>query len=172
MCQMSDQYHFHKERMSYYVKTPVASTPLLASLVRGTKTWWEESTMCTLGNEKGSICFLCLKIPVVRVESLSVYFGFILNFRFYFLIPFSFVTFLMSNWILLFLTNLIFIQSLCPLRLYPSSLLLDFEVLLFLWVLKLLKSPAFCTVVVDLFVVFKNLWKRQWGHSTSQDTSV
>lgn len=27
----------------------------------------------------------------------------------------------MSNWILLFLTNLVFIQSLCPLRLYPSS---------------------------------------------------
>lgn len=43
----------------------------------------------------------------------------------------------MSDWILLFLTNLVFIQSLCPLRLYPSSLLLDFEVLLFLGVLKL-----------------------------------
>lgn len=172
MCQMSDQYHFHKARMSHFVKTPVASTPLLASLVRGAKTWWEESTMCTLGNEKGSICFLCLKIPVVRVESLSVYFGFILNFGYYFLILLSRFCLIGFFFSLLIWFSFNLSVPLDFILLPKPSMLLDFAVLLFLGVLKLLKSPAFCTVVVDLFVVFKNLWKRQWGHATSQDTSV
>lgn len=44
-----------------------------------------------------------------------------LYFEFWILFFNYFVPFLMSNWILLFLTNLVFIQSLCPLRLYPSS---------------------------------------------------